>query len=347
MTIAWTTNLKCVSRVQYGPSADDLPSTATSAHHGLVDANTTLHRVTVSGLKPGTTWHYRVVSIEILEFKPYKVTFGRSVQRDGQFTTLDPGKEAFSFCVVNDRHDQAAGLRQAFGSTRWEGVDLVVGLGDMINDPMSEQQVFRGFLDPCTEAFAGRIPLVLVRGNHETRGVLARDLLDYFPTSTGQYYYAFTHGGVYFLALDGGEDKADSNRAYNGLARFDAYLAEQTRWLEAQLQTPEFLKARFRVGLLHIPPAVERKGRAEFIRPGWIQKHWVPMLSRASLDLMISGHTHQYAEQPPEGDRTFPLLIGGTDTVIRVDASPERLVTTTFNDDGTVLSHPPEVRRKR
>ena len=71
------------------------------------------------------------------------------------------------------------------------------------------------------------------------------------------------------------------------------------------------------------------------------------MLSRASLDLMISGHTHQYAEQPPEGDRTFPLLIGGTDTVIRVDASPERLVTTTFNDDGTVLSHPPEVRRKR
>lgn len=347
MTIVWTTDRKCVSKVEYGPAADNLCNVAVSAHHGLVDANTTLHRVTLQGLRPGTTYHYRAISTEILEFKPYKVTFGESTKREGQFTTLDPAKEDFSFCVINDRHDHVPELRRALSSTKWEGVDMVFGLGDVMNDPMTEQQIFQNFINPCVDVFAGRIPLVFVRGNHETRGTLARDLMDYFPTESGRYYYSFTHGGVYFLLLDGGEDKDDTSVEYSGLAAFGDYVTQETRWLEQELQTPAFRDARFRVCLIHMPPAQDDDHSTKFVRAPWIRDHWNPMLSKAGIDLMLSGHTHQYEERPADAKRTYPIVIGGTNTVIRVDVSPAGLHMTTFNDDGTILSHPPEVQSKR
>jgi predicted phosphodiesterase len=348
MTLVWTTNRKCTSKVEYGASADDLSQVAISVRHGLIDANTTLHKITVSGLRPGTTYHYRVMSTEIVEFRPYRVKYGGTVEKRGEFTTLDTDKERFSFCVLNDRHDRVPALRQALGSIQWQGVDMVVGLGDMMNDPMSEEQIFRNFINPCAEFFAGRIPLIMVRGNHEARGLLARGLLDYFPNESGRYYYSFDHGGVHFLVLDGGEDKSDTSHEYSGLAAFEDYLQEQTRWLEEELRSSAFRNARFRVCLLHIPPVSYRKeDDAKFIRPGWIRKNWNPMLNQAGLDLMLSGHTHRYAEFPPDETRAFPLVVGGTNTVIRVDVSPERLQMTTFKDDGSVLSRPPDVPRRK
>lgn len=346
MTVVWTTNVNCVSRVEYGPSAADRPHVAISAHHGLIDANTTLHRITLSGLQPGRTYHYRAISTQILEFKPYKVKFGGQVDSKGQFTTLDPEKSRFSFCVINDRHDRAAGLRRALGMVTWEGVDLVFGLGDVMNDPASEEQIFKNFINPCVEFFAGRIPLMFVRGNHETRGALARNLMDYFPAESGRYYYSFDHGGVHFLLLDGGEDKADSSEEYSGLVAFEDYLKQETQWLEQELRTAAFREARFRVCLLHIPP-VGGAEDAKFMRAPWIRDNWSPMLSKAGIDLMISGHTHRYAELQADESRTYPLVVGGTDTLIRVDASPERLQMTTFKEDGSVLSRPPDVPLKR
>jgi predicted phosphodiesterase len=349
MTLVWTTNRKCTSKVEYGASADDLSQVAISVRHGLIDANTTLHKITVSGLRPGTTYHYRVMSTEIVEFRPYRVKYGGTVEKRGEFTTLDTDKERFSFCVLNDRHDRVPALRQALGSIQWQGVDMVVGLGDMMNDPMSEEQIFRNFINPCTEFFAGRIPLIMVRGNHETRGLLARSLIDYFPNPSGRhFYYSFDHGGVHFVVLDCGEDKSDTSPEYSGLAAFENYLQEQTRWLEEELRSSAFRNARFRVCLVHIPPVSYREeDDAKFIRPGWIRKNWNPMLNQAGLDLMISGHTHRYAEFPPDETRAFPLVVGGTNTVIRVDVSPEKLQLTTFKDDGSVLSRPPEVPRRK
>jgi len=232
MTLVWTTNNKCVSKVEYGLSADELSNVAVCARHGLIDVNTTLHSIPLDGLRPGTTYYYRASSTEIIKYGPYKTKFGQSVKSEGRFTTLDPKKGSFSFCVLNDRHDHVPHLRRALGSVRWDGVDLVFGLGDVMNDPMSEQQIFQNFINPCVEFFAGRIPLVFVRGNHETRGAMARRLMDYFPTESGRYYYSLDHGGVRFLLLDGGEDKADGSEEYSGLVAFEDYLKRETQWLE-------------------------------------------------------------------------------------------------------------------
>lgn len=85
----------------------------------------------------------------------------------------------------------------------------------------------------------------------------------------------------------------------------------------------------------------------EFIRSPWVRDHWRPMLGQAGIDLMLSGHTHRYAELPADEKRAFPLVVNGTNSVVRVDVSPQRMTLTTYKDDGTVLSRPPEVLPRR
>ena len=167
MTIVWFTNKKCVSRVEFGADAT-LSAKAFGSHHGLVDANETRHVVQLEGLEPGKTYHYRVVSKEIVKLEPYRAGFGKEVvSKTFTFRTCDPGKETFSFCVVADNHEQSQRLGRQFDQIDWNGVDLMVLDGDMVNDLNRESQLFDGFLDVCAAKFAGSIPFVFVRGNHE------------------------------------------------------------------------------------------------------------------------------------------------------------------------------------
>jgi acid phosphatase type 7 len=347
ITLVWATGRNCVSRVEYGLAPGKLDQTAIATHHGLIDANTTLHCIPLAGLKPGTTYSYRVVSKEIVDFKSYKVIFGDTVQSDElHFTTLDPAKQQFSFITFNDRHDKVAILNTALAGVNWEGVDLVFYNGDMASDVKNEQQVFTSLIDPATRFFATQIPLVFTRGNHETRGAFSRMLPAYMPTGTGHYYRSFTHGPVHFTVLDCGEDKGDDSNEYFGLVDFKTYMDEQTNWLREEVHSEAFKKASFRVAILHIPP--QAKVDAKFIRPKWLLDNWVPMLNEAKLDFMLSGHTHKYEEVPSTpGQNAFPILIGGTETVIRVNASSQYLDVIVSNNPGTKTMSPIRIERTK
>ncbi len=262
-----------------------------------------------------------------------------------QFTTLDARKPTTTFVVVNDRHGNVPPLTASLASVSWPGVDLVFLNGDMVQEVKNAPQLYRCLVDPCVEAFARRIPLVYVRGNHDTRGTLARQLLDYFPTDSGRYYYSFNHAGVAFLVLDGGEDKGDENEEYGGLVDFEPYLRQEVAWLTRQIEEPAFQQARFRVCFLHIPP--HSKPNAKFIRPGWLLEHVVSLLNRGRVDLMICGHTHRYAFQPAGTDgMTFPLITGGDEMVIRCEVTAGQIQISVTDLSGQKLTQPPPLKAR-
>ncbi|MEN6426132.1 MAG: FN3 domain-containing metallophosphoesterase family protein [Phycisphaerales bacterium] len=338
-TVVWFTNKNCVSRVEYAPA--DAPSdsnevkTAVASHHGLVDANVMVHRVSLTGLKPGVEYRYRVVSREIVKFDPYEITFGDAIM-EGPYRvqTWDPQKEGFSFCVVNDIHENAGRLDCLLNQVPLDTIDMVFLNGDMIDHWSRENQPFDGFLDLCVRRFARETPLVYVRGNHETRGARARDLIDSFPTPGGRYYYAFRHGPVSFLVLDTGEDKPDSNKEYSGLVDFDAYRAEQTQWLGRIVQDEWFRTARYRVVLMHMPPSTDARAY------GASQVHtlWSPILNEARIDLVLCGHTHRLARiAPNEWGNHYPILINAPDMVVQVGVSASRLEVTVKKADGQIV----------
>lgn len=337
--VVWFTNRNCVSRVEYAPadapSDSDETKTAFGSHHGLIDANTTIHRVPLTGLKPGVRYEYRVVSREIVKFDPYEVTYGDTIV-EGPYCVQawNPQKEGISFCVVNDIHENVQRLDSLLNQVSLGATDLVFLNGDMIDHWTRENQPFDAFLDLCVRRFARETPMLYVRGNHETRGCLARGLLDYFPTSNGQYHHAFRHGPVGFLVLDSGEDKPDSNKEYAGLVDFDAYRAEQTQWLRRVVQDESFTTARYRVVFMHIPPSTHPRAY------GASQVHtlWSPILNEAHIDLVLCGHTHRFARiDPNESANRYPILINAPDTVVQIEASGSRLEVKAKRTDGGIV----------
>lgn len=346
MTVVWFTSKKCVSRVEYGtggnlrlfPQWGSIPQTAANSRDGLIQANVKLHKITIEGLEPGKTYRYRVVSKQIEQFKPYEVIYGDAIASDiYQFKTLDKTKEGFSFYVFQDIHEDANTLDSLLKTVSFKAVDLVFFNGDMINHFEQQEQIFIGFLDVSVNRFAKEIPFIFVRGNHEARGLLARDLINYFPTSSGRFYYSFNHGPVHFIVLDSGEDKADSHPVYAGLTNFYNYRRQQARWLKKDIQTASFKQAEFRIVLVHMPLLKDDTNKDW---PGWrhAAETFGPVLNKADIDLMLCGHTHKFAHiKPNQQQNPYPVIIGAPQTSIRVDVSKEKLKITVTQIDGQTL----------
>ena len=121
--------------------------------------------------------------------------------------------------------------------------DFVMLNGDMSNSIENEEQLFRDFIDASVNLYASETPILYNRGNHETRGVFADRLHDYFPTRSGRHYQLCKVGSVCFLLLDCGEDKPDTDIEYGGLADYDAYRREECEWLRRAVASETFRNA--------------------------------------------------------------------------------------------------------
>ncbi len=336
MTVMWITDVRCLSWVEYG-TGESLDQKAYHVEHGLIDADRTIHRIAIEGLEAGREYRYRVCSREILKFEPYKVTYGETMEGEvHSFRTLSREKESISFVVLNDIHQRDDILRTLMEKRAGHGYELVFLNGDILGHIEDEAQVVRHVLRPCSEVFARNVPFVYVRGNHEARGKFARMLGEYLGLPGGKYYYSFDHGPVHFVVMDGGEDKNDGSPEYSGLAAFDGYREAQRVWLEKEIRTEAFRKAAFRVVIVHMPPGES----ARWHGPTDMYNKWRPLFNAGGVDLMLSGHLHRFMIMDPEaGVREYPMIIGGAPsegqaTVIRVDATSDRLEVTATLDNG-------------
>jgi hypothetical protein len=340
VTVVWFTDRPCASWVEYAqgenfrtfPSLGGLIQTARTSRHGLIDANATRHEVRLTGLKPGQACRYRLHSKAVLSFQPYEVVYGATaVSEIRTFRTLDPAKAGFSFVVLQDLHNNAGRLEALSARTSAAAADLVFLNGDNAADPGREADIFAGLFDPAARAFAAASPLVLIRGNHETRGAMARRLEEFFPTPAGRYYYAFSHGPVRFVVLDSGEDKPDDSPVYAGLADFDRYRAEQAEWLKSEVRSEAFRRAGFRVVFSHIPPFGDGFAARK------IAELWLPILNKAGADLLIGGHYHTlYNNAPRPAGAAFPVLGAPPDAAIRAEVTAGSVSLQVIDAEGTV-----------
>jgi len=340
MTMVWFTSKPCLSWVEYCgdkefgvfPVWGGYPQTAKAGKHGLIEANTTRHVIRVPGLDPGKVYRYRICSKEILRFNPYEVLYGDTI--DGEvleFSTLDPSKETFSFGVITDVHERGDELDTLLQKTALDSLDMIFYNGDILNWIGDEERIFNGFLDVSINRFAQEKPFIFVRGNHETRGWGARGLFDYFPHSSGRFYYTFIHGGVCFIVMDSGEDKPDDHPVYAGLVDFDRYRDEQRDWLAGIIRTPAFKEATYRIVLVHIPPysGSEKHGAED------ITKKWGPLFEEGKVDLIISGHHHRYTkiDRGSSGNNP-PVLIVDKDMIMNTEVSKQKLFINIIDIDG-------------
>ena len=340
--IFWRTDKPSTAWVELAPDDGthfyytERPRTyATDLGRAVVD---TFHKVTLKDLEPDTSYRYRIYSEEVLRQEPYHVDYGGVAASNvysavpPTFTTPSAGKETTEFLVLNDIHEHNDVLSDLLADINSNNTDFVLFNGDMVNNMSSEQQLIDGFLRRSTELFAAEIPFLFARGNHETRGLFSDHYLDYFPTPTGEPYYAFRQGPVFFVVMDGGEDKPDSDIRNMDLMRSDDFRAEEAEWLARVVEEPDFKSAPVRIVFCHMPPAPG----------GWhggseVARLFVPILNRAGIDLMLSAHIHRYKFwDKGENGCDFPVLCNPNLTRMDVKADARNIDVKIYDASGAL-----------
>ena len=329
VTVVWTTSKPALSWVEASP-ADSLnaPALRQARYYQTVAgrklACRTLHAVRVRGLQPGTDYRYRIFSQEVQSWPDVNnVTYGKTLDADAsrhrayEFRTFPQAGDGCSFIVLNDIHGKADYMTRLCKSVDFSKLGFVAFNGDMSSSVESGEQLFKAYLDASVSLFATGTPILFTRGNHETRGVFADSLGDYFPGQDGRFYGIYRYGDVCILLLDCGEDKPDDHAEYNGLADYDAYRTEECEWLKRAVRSDEFLSASARIVLLHIPPMAEAWHGSVHLN-----ELFVPVLNEAGIDLMLCGHYHRYQwiDDRSRG-ADFPILINSNNdkTVVKAD----------------------------
>lgn len=345
ITIMWITSSPAVSWVELIRPGQE-PQKFFTEQHGLVQANNRINKIRIDGLTPGTAYEYVVYSREILNFKPYEISYGETIKRGPfSFSTTSMNAKEVSIVVFNDLHDHPENITELMAKFCKEpDYDLVVFNGDAFNWVDDEAQIVKDLLAPAEAVFAARVPFLMVQGNHEVRGKFARQMFDYFDYPGQSCYYAFTRGPVRFVVLDSGEDKDDDHKEYSGLVSFNRYREEQAVWLAQEIESKAFKKAAFRVVLIHIPVFHSGEGHGTL----HCRKLFNPLFNKGKIDLAISGHTHRYGtfDADPQ-THNYPIVIGGGPghsgrgggprTLIKMKASEKSLSLQMLIDDGTVV----------
>jgi len=331
VSIVWTTDSECHSRVEFGPTAD-LGQVAESDRHGLLPIGT-LHSVRLTGLFPGETCWYRVVSTMVVKMKAYWPEKGLSVESPlFSFTVPDSGRDEVSFSFLADtQHGNLERIEANLDAVDFSDLDFLVHGGDAFGSLESEEQLIRTLIHPVFERLGSGIPLVFVRGNHEMRGSFARRLYDYVPAPGGEFYYAFDAGPAHFLGRDTGEDKDDDTNVYAGLNRTEPYREREFAWFEEHFRSEaRFTEAPFRIILMHAP------------HWGWVDgdnDRWTGLANRAGIDLVVAGHHHRYSWSPSGSDgREYAVLVVGQDQIADVRVGIDEITMRVTDADGTEVA---------
>lgn len=342
-TIVFQTSHKAFSWVEVKPSGGNgnESSCRYSSKDGLKAAYNTFNSIRLENLEKGKEYEYRIHSKEMRSFQPYKVVFGDSIATQWyKFSTIDPNKKDASIFVTSDIHGDAKKLEKLLTLADYKTCDAFFYAGDMMNYIDHPEAPFTSFIDTSVKLFASSIPFEVVRGNHETRGNLARTYSKYFPKKDNKIYGSYLLGNIMIVMLDSGEDKAEDHWAYAGLTDYDAYRSEQAEWLKKLVQTKEYKKAKYRIVISHFPMVMAQQWKDEKTWHGWEDaiRKFRPILNDAKIDLLISGHTHRYFHHDIESDgNLFPVIEQGYDNATRLDIKDGKIRVTVIDLQGNKL----------
>ena len=214
VTIVWLSDKPTVGWVEL--SEDDSTHFYLRDHPKFFDTTngiknvSDLHSVKISGLKPGTSYRYRIFAKEVLSFDGTDVIYGQTASTDVftkeplQFTTNNSQKEELSFLIINDIHGRTSDVKHLLEAAHYKEKELFFFNGDMISEVSNRDTIFSSFMDEAIKLFASEKPMYYARGNHETRGFFARHFQDLFSIKEDKLYFIFRQGPICFIVLDTG-----------------------------------------------------------------------------------------------------------------------------------------------
>ena len=235
------------------------------------------HEATVTGLRPGAGYWYRIGNGEAFEVR-----------------TRPEASSKARFAVVGDTHSTDGVHARIVREILAEAPDFVVHTGDLSlrlgkREGGGEAEFFR-----VEAPLLRSLPFFPVAGNHDGDGARFVELF-VEPREAGHLtYYLETWGPVALVALDSNEP-------------FDRR-SDQGRWLARTLEELDHAPAvRFRVVAMHWGPYDSGSAHG----PNVEARHsLLPLFEEHGVDLVLSGHDHVY-ERSSAGGVRYVMTGGG------------------------------------
>lgn len=262
----------------------------------------------------------RVPQVALDKAKSYTIIYKKTINRKGYFSEFEEEQSAeFAFRPLEKTDDikmyHVADVHYHFETalktTSWFGseLDLLIVNGD-IGEVETEQNFFEvgKFVGDVT---GGNIPVIFVRGNHDTRGHLAERYPDYFPVVGKNTYYTFEIGPFRGIALDCGEDKWDNHAEYGGANAFEPFRKRETEFLRSLEPSNKLTFA-----ISHVCPAKTADSvDSIFNIDSELYEEWNANLARLRVKFMICGHFHRAYIMKKNDERAlraheYPVIVG-------------------------------------
>ena len=298
VTIMWETVLPSYGKVEFDES-----SALGSQIFGQY-APTTIHEITLVGLKKDTDYSYRVVS-------------GNMASPVQTFHTKKAKDAPFKFLVWGDNRGYPKIAENIVKLMARENADLVANVGDVVTSGYRLSEWGEEYLYPM-RFLGGRIPSYISIGNHEYDGywntleVPPYDNRVHHPTnSTGsnEYWFSFDYGNAHFIFIDPNKTTGPEG------ARIPPG-SQQYEWFKNEMEQAKD-KYEWIFVFFHQPPYWDQAGEAH------LRKEIVPIIEANKTAIVFNGHVHSYARglpHPPydpktgKGSNTAYIITGGGGT---------------------------------
>lgn len=294
-TITWRTDFTTTGgQVEYIEASNEgsFPQGARTVNaevQGLATniGSMSIHTVTLTGLKPGTRYVYRVGN-------------ATNWSKQSHFTTAAGDGRAFKFLMFGDSQSiNYLAWRSTLHTAYMANPDAAffINVGDLV-DVGQDYKEWNGWFN-AGDGVINNIPVLPVVGNHETytpertysMPVMYTDQLKVpqnGPEGLKGQVYSFDYGNVHFSVLD---SQAGEEREFA-----PDMLDLQKAWLDNDLKTTDKL---WKIVLIHRPLYHNRAVDSD----GDLREAFIPLIDKYKVDAVFSGHDHVY-------NRTYPFRSG-------------------------------------
>ncbi|MBI4615616.1 MAG: metallophosphoesterase family protein [Planctomycetes bacterium] len=233
-----------------------------------------VHEVELAGLSAGTRYEVLVEGSSPLTFQTYP----------------DP-MPGLSLAVLGDTQGGPCIETHAVHIAA-RSPDAILLCGDLVSNGMQYSHWRDQFFKPNWLDLLGRVPLYPVLGNHEFDSPL---YYKFFSLPGNERWYSFDLGPARFVALDSNADCSPGGVQY--------------RWAEKELSGPR--TKPWLVVFFHHPPYPAKLDPEHGRMGAEVRRHLSPLFERCQVDLVLTGHEHNYYRSVPIGGVTYVITAGG------------------------------------
>jgi len=184
--------------------------------------------------------------------------------------------------------------------------DLMIHTGDVAYDDGTITQYENNVFGVYGDLFRN-IPFFPSSGNHDYKTMNGAPFREVFnlPGDSGEKWYSYDWGRVHFVALD-----------------TEADYATQAEWLDRDLAETT---ADWKIVYMHKPPYSSGQHGSDLA----LRKLLAPVLKRHRVQLVLSGHDHDYERMIPQDGVAYVVTGGGGIGTVEVGTSD----FTAFSED--------------